>query len=431
MSRRYVSEYVTKQLCNVAVLESLTETGSAATAVIGTHNGTFHCDEALACGMLRCTSQFAAANILRTRDASKLEKCHVVVDVGGVYEPEKMRFDHHQPSFQGTMTTPKATYHTRLSSAGLVYKHFGREIIQSYVESALASPYREQLLTSGDWGSSKKNMTEEELDLLFDVVYRNFVEHVDGIDNGINAYGPAEDVEATENSDSTANINNDNNTNNKVKSSCVQKYRVTTTLSDRVGDLLPWWNEENHDDDAAINAGFLQAVSLAASEFFHCVHFHTFAWLPARRRVAAAFHDSYRIHPSGRIVVLPGPAGCPWKEHLRDLEKEEAALVTAAGNNNAKKNEKEGEEEKVKGEGRVLYVLFPDGRGGWRVQAVGVDAAGFALRRPLPWRGLRGAELQEASGVPGGVFVHASGFIGGNETYEGALQMAIKALTTV
>ena len=31
-------------------------------------------------------------------------------------------------------------------------------------------------------------------------------------------------------------------------------------------------------------------------------------------------------------------------------------------------------------------------------------------------------------GVPGGVFVHASGFIGGNATYEGALAMARKAL---
>jgi uncharacterized UPF0160 family protein len=28
------------------------------------------------------------------------------------------------------------------------------------------------------------------------------------------------------------------------------------------------------------------------------------------------------------------------------------------------------------------------------------------------------------SGVPGCVFVHASGFIGGNATYEGALEMA-------
>ncbi len=43
-------------------------------------------------------------------------------------------------------------------------------------------------------------------------------------------------------------------------------------------------------------------------------------------------------------------------------------------------------------------------------------------------RGLRDDALSEACGVPGGVFVHASGFIGGNATYEGALAMARKAI---
>lgn len=33
-----------------------------------------------------------------------------------------------------------------------------------------------------------------------------------------------------------------------------------------------------------------------------------------------------------------------------------------------------------------------------------------------------------ASGIPGCVFVHASGFIGGNDTLEGAVAMAAKAL---
>lgn len=47
---------------------------------------------------------------------------------------------------------------------------------------------------------------------------------------------------------------------------------------------------------------------------------------------------------------------------------------------------------------------------------------------PESWRGLRDAELSKESGVDGGVFVHASGFIGGNETYEGVLKMARLAL---
>jgi uncharacterized UPF0160 family protein len=53
------------------------------------------------------------------------------------------------------------------------------------------------------------------------------------------------------------------------------------------------------------------------------------------------------------------------------------------------------------------------------------------LRRGIreQWRGVRDEELSELSGVPGCIFVHASGFIGGNRTFEGALQMAIRSLS--
>ena len=66
------------------------------------------------------------------------------------------------------------------------------------------------------------------------------------------------------------------------------------------------------------------------------------------------------------------------------------------------------------------------------------------------WRGRRDEELSVVSGVPGGIYVHSSGFIGGlifssqcslsvhsrvcshlgNKTKEGALQLAIKALSS-
>jgi uncharacterized UPF0160 family protein len=54
----------------------------------------------------------------------------------------------------------------------------------------------------------------------------------------------------------------------------------------------------------------------------------------------------------------------------------------------------------------------------------------FESRKPLPaqWRGLRYEELSSEAGIPGCVFVHMSGFIGGNQSYEGALAMAKAAL---
>jgi len=82
---------------------------------IGTHNGTFHCDEALGCWLLRNTESFKGASITRTRDEDILKTMEAVVDVGGIYDPSRVRqprsysiqfgylgncmFDHHQREF--------------------------------------------------------------------------------------------------------------------------------------------------------------------------------------------------------------------------------------------------------------------------------------------------------------------------------------------
>lgn len=72
---------------------------------IGTHNGVFHCDDALACFMLKCLPKFKDAEIIRTRDEALLKDCDVVVDVGGVYDAATQRFDHHQRGFTETLAS--------------------------------------------------------------------------------------------------------------------------------------------------------------------------------------------------------------------------------------------------------------------------------------------------------------------------------------
>ena len=52
----------------------------------------------------------------------------------------------------------------------------------------------------------------------------------------------------------------------------------------------------------------------------------------------------------------------------------------------------------------------------------------FRLSLPEEWRGLRDDELSQKSGIDQCIFVHAGGFIGGNHTYEGIIQMARIAL---
>lgn len=54
---------------------------------IGTHNGSFHCDEALGCFLLKRTDHFKDADIVRTRDEDVLKQLDIVIDVGGKYDP--------------------------------------------------------------------------------------------------------------------------------------------------------------------------------------------------------------------------------------------------------------------------------------------------------------------------------------------------------
>ncbi|XP_078063817.1 MYG1 exonuclease [Mustelus asterias] len=315
---------------------------------IGTHDGTFHCDEALACFLLRRLPEYQDAEIIRSRDPVKLATCNVVVDVGGIYDSDCHRYDHHQRSFSETMSSlrPEYRWTTKLSSAGLVFFHFGRRILAQLVQT--------------DW-------TDPRLDILQDKMYENFVEEIDAIDNGI--------------------------------SQCdgEPRYSISTNLSSRVAHLNPAWNADSQDTEA----GFARAMELVGSEFVERVDYYHKAWLPARTLVEDAVKRRYKEDSSGEIVVL-NQGGCPWKEHLFELEKELQVPTP------------------------IKFVLYTDQRSQWRVQCVPEGLRTFQNRLSLPeqWRGLRDAELSTLSGIAGCVFVHASGFIGGNISKEGVLEMA-------
>ncbi|KAI9482681.1 MAG: metal-dependent protein hydrolase [Benjaminiella poitrasii] len=234
---------------------------------IGTHSGHFHCDEALAVSLLKKTAEFTGAKLIRTRDANKLAECDIVVDVGGVYDPDTHRYDHHQRGFTETFSE---TYSTKLSSAGLVYKHFGREVVMNVLG---------------------KDQVDDEVELIYQKTYKGFVEAVDANDNGISAY----------------------------PSSIKPLYKETpTTLYHRVAKKNPNWNEQLTDPE--IDARFVEASEMAGSELMDYVRNLKDAWLPARSLVIDALDKATEIHPSGRVIALE--CSCPWKEHLLDLERE-------------------------------------------------------------------------------------------------------------
>ncbi|KAG1750019.1 GAMM1 protein [Suillus paluster] len=316
---------------------------------IGTHNGTFHCDEALAVFLLRQTTTYKDASLKRSRDPAVLDDCDIVVDVGAIYDESKQRFDHHQRGFTEVFGHG---FSTKLSSAGLIYKHFGKEIVASV---------------------AGLDPSDRKVDTLWLKMYREFIEALDAIDNGISQYSSQEQP----------------------------KYRNRTDLSSRVGWLNPRWNE-------SCRTLFLKASQLTGEEFLGRLDYYTNAWLPARDLVLAGLSSRQNVDASGKIILFEQFA--PWKEHLFELEVERG----------------------VSGDELPFYVIYPDETGGnWRIQAVPVSPESFDSRKALPdqWRGVRDDELSKISGVDGCIFVHASGFIGGNKTKEGALNLAKLALT--
>lgn len=114
---------------------------------LGTHDGTFHGDEVTACALLLLFDQIDKDKIFRTRDPEKLQGCEYVCDVGGIYEPAKKRFDHHQSGYQGEM-----------SSAGMVWKDFHQRGI---VDEATYEYFNRSLIQGIDAHDNGKTTCEE------------------------------------------------------------------------------------------------------------------------------------------------------------------------------------------------------------------------------------------------------------------------------
>lgn len=235
---------------------------------IGTHNGCFHCDEALACFMLKSLPRYKDAVIVRSRDKSILDTCDIVVDVGGEYNPSKHRFDHHMRDFNESVSTvikkPGYNWDIKLSSAGLVYCHFGHEIIKHL----------------------NPQLNNNDVEVVFKKMYNTFIKEIDGIDNGIPMF--------------------------KEK----PRYGIVTDLSSRVQFLNVAWNDKTTSSDEQ----FLKAVELTGQEFLQHLNYAVHVWLPAKTIIQNAIAKRFEVDPSGEIIELSQPA--PWSEHLFELEKE-------------------------------------------------------------------------------------------------------------
>ena len=98
---------------------------------IATHNGNFHADDVFSIAALK--SILPSFKLIRTRDLELIGKADIVVDVGGVYDPDTDRFDHHQRGGAGERENG-----IPYSSFGLIWQKYGLEICQGNQDVANA-----------------------------------------------------------------------------------------------------------------------------------------------------------------------------------------------------------------------------------------------------------------------------------------------------
>jgi uncharacterized UPF0160 family protein len=120
-----------------------------------THNGSFHTDDIFAAAALSILLEKRGETfeIIRTRDVEIIKGGDYVFDVGGVYDPETNRFDHHQVGGAGRRTLDRVEGEAgaslqitiEYSSFGLVWKKFGIELcgsqkVADMIDQKLVSP---------------------------------------------------------------------------------------------------------------------------------------------------------------------------------------------------------------------------------------------------------------------------------------------------
>jgi uncharacterized UPF0160 family protein len=109
-----------------------------------THDGRFHPDEIFAIATLQIHFGVDTLMIIRSREESIIESADIVVDVGRVYDPTTMRFDHHQnnaPVHEDTI--PYAAF-------GLVWKHYGELVCGSASAAEIITKELVEPIDAGD-----------------------------------------------------------------------------------------------------------------------------------------------------------------------------------------------------------------------------------------------------------------------------------------
>ena len=118
-------------------------------------------------------------------------------------------------------TLAEQPFKIKLSSAGLIYKYFGREILKNI----LAETFTEV----------SKPFTESDYEKIYQKLYKNFILEIDAKDNGVNV------------------------------SKGEERYYINTHLGARVGRFNKAWNAPDYVEQ---NGQFKRAMRVAEEELY-------------------------------------------------------------------------------------------------------------------------------------------------------------------
>ena len=127
---------------------------------VSTHSGTFHADDVFAFAVLRAA--LGDFEFTRTRDAALIAAADLVFDVGGIYDPQRRRYDHHMRDL------PRRADGTPYSSFGLIWRDYGQEALPRLVPG----------------------IGDESLDAVWSDIDEGIVISIDQADNGVAAVSP-------------------------------------------------------------------------------------------------------------------------------------------------------------------------------------------------------------------------------------------------
>lgn len=123
---------------------------------IVTHNDRFHADDVFATAVMQIIYG-KDVEVMRTRDMDVINSADIVYDVGGIYNEENNRFDHHQQEFNEVRENgiPYAAF-------GLVWKKWGEEVCGSRLAADVVDHKLVQVIDAGDNGFSTHEKKHED-----------------------------------------------------------------------------------------------------------------------------------------------------------------------------------------------------------------------------------------------------------------------------